>query len=317
MIVILGPTAAGKTSLAIKLARKIGGAVISADSRQLYTGMDIGTATPVLDNSKVKTHPTSLKLRGTRKSKLSHHDILTPDLISGIEHYGFNIRQLNNPMTLAEWQQAAFKMIDHVITQGSIPLLVGGTMLYIDSVVYNYDIPAVGPDEKLRSKLEGEKPEVLYAKLIEQDPGVRDFVEPANKRRIIRALEVIEATGRPFSEQRQRRTPRYDAEMIGVFPGWDSLRERVALRARQMIDDGLIEETRRLQEGYGKDLPLLQTMNYRQAAAVLAGEMTEQKALEEMIKVNTRYARRQMSWWRRRKDISWFIDPESAFSKYQ
>lgn len=307
MIVILGPTGSGKTAGGIKLAKRVGGAVVSADSRQIYAGMNIGTATPVLDNSKVKS----------QKSKFSHHDILTPDLISGTEHYGFNIRQPNNPMMLAEWQQAAFKMIDNIIADGKVPLLVGGTGLYIDSVVDNYDIPAVGPDEQLRSKLEQEKTEALYARLIEQDPSARDFVEPANKRRIIRALEVIEATGRPFSEQRKRRAPRYDVEMIGIFPGWDSLRERVTLRARQMINDGLLEETRQLQEYYGEDLALLKTMNYHQAAAVLAGEMTEQEAREEMIKVNMRYARRQMSWWRRRKDIRWFTDPESAFSEYQ
>lgn len=296
MVVILGPTASGKTNCGIKLAKKTGGAVISADSRQLYTGMDIGTAKP----------------RQVWRGAV--HGMLTTDKVDGVDHYGFNIREPSNQITLAEWQQAAFKMIDYVITQNRAPLLVGGTMLYIDSVVDNYDIPAVGPDEKLRSKLEGEKTEVLYAKLIEQDPSAKDFIEPANKRRIIRALEVIEATGRPFSEQRQKRAPRYDAEMIGVFPGWDSLRERVVLRARQMIDDGLLEETRQLQEYYGKDWPLLKTMNYCQAAAVLAGEMTEQKAMEEMIKVNMRYARRQMSWWRRRKDIRWFTDLESAFS---
>jgi len=295
MIVILGPTASGKTDGGIKLAKQVGGAVVSADARQIYAGMNIGTATP--------------KEAWSNKP----HDVLTPDYVDSVAHYGLNIREPNDQMTLAQWQPAAFNMIDNIMADGKVPLLVGGTMLYIDSVVDNYDIPTVVPNEQLRSKLEEKKTEVLYARLIEQDASAKDFIEPANKRRIIRALEVIEATGRPFSEQRKRRTPRYDVEMIGVFPGWDSLRERVAWRARQMIDDGLVEETRQLQEHYGKDLSLLKTMNYSQAAAVLAGEMTEQKAMEEMIKVNMRYARRQMSWWKRRKEVRWLSSPESFF----
>ena len=305
MIVILGPTASGKTSGAIELAKKMGGAVISADSRQLYAGMDIGTATPL--------RPANTAGFAGQEP----HDIFTPDYVDSVAHYGLNIREPNDQMTLAQWQPAAFNMIDYIIADGKVPLLVGGTGLYIDSVVDNYDIPTVVPNEQLRSKLEEKKTEVLYARLTEQDASAKDFIEPANKRRIIRALEVIEATGRPFSEQRKRRTPRYDAEMIGVFPGWEKLRERVALRAKQMIKDGLLEETRRLQERYGKDLPLLKTMNYRQAAAVLNGEMTEREAVDEMTKVNMRYARRQMSWWRKRKDIRWFTDPESAFSEYR
>lgn len=287
MIVILGPTASGKTDLGIKLAKERGGAVISADSRQLYTEMDIGTAKPKLRNS----------------------------CVEGVEHYGFNIRTPDNQITLAEWQRVAFEMIDHVIAKGNTPLLVGGTMLYIDSIVDNYDIPSVEPDEKLRAKLERESTKTLYARLVKRDAAAKEFIESGNRRRIIRALEVIRATGRPFSQQRKKREPRYNVEMIGVFPSWDVLRERIAKRAEQMMKEGLVEETRRLRERYGKDLPLLETMNYKQAAKVISGEMTEEEAVGEMIKVNMRYARRQMSWWRGQKNIKWFSSPRSAFSE--
>ncbi|MFH1353713.1 MAG: tRNA (adenosine(37)-N6)-dimethylallyltransferase MiaA [bacterium] len=288
MIVILGPTASGKTDLGIKLAKERNGAVISADSRQLYKGMNIGTAKPELNNSSA----------------------------DGVEHYGFDMREPDNLITLAEWQREAFAMIDDVIARNMTPLLVGGTMLYIDSVVDNYDIPAVGPNKQLRRKLEKKPADELYEELLRKDPAAKIFIEPGNKRRIIRALEVIEATGNPFSEQRKKREPRYDVEMVGLFPGWDKLRDRITKRARQMLEAGLIDETRRLQEKYGKDLSLLQTMNYKQAAAVLENKMTEQEAVEEMIKVNMRYARRQMSWWRRRKDIRWFTNSKSVFSEY-
>lgn len=279
MIVVLGPTASGKTDLGIKLAKARGGAVISADSRQLYTSMNIGTATPC------------------RSAQ------------GGVKHYGFDMREPNDPMTLAEWQRVAFSLIDRLREIEIEPILVGGTMLYIDSVVKNYDIPKVVMNQELRNKLEQESVDNLYAKLLTQDPAARSFIEPGNKRRVVRALEVIAATGRPFSELRKKRAPRYDVEMIGLFPGWEILRERIEKRARQMMKEGLLEETKRLQEKYGKDLSLLQTMNYRQAAKVLAGELTKEEASEEMIRVNMRYARRQMSWWRGREEIKWVESP--------
>ncbi len=293
MIVILGPTAAGKTSLGITAAQKTHGSVVSADSRQLYAGMDVGTSSPA------------------GLGQESHH-LLQPDVIDGVEHYGFNIREPDRQITLGQWQRAAFKMIDHVISQGRVPLLVGGTMLYIDSVVDNYEIPAVPPDRGLRDELKWIETARLYARLIAQDPGATKFVEPGNKRRIIRALEVMEATGRPFSQQRRKRQARYETQIFGLFPGWAVLNRRISARASQMMNNGLLEETRRLQDRYGKDLPLLQTMNYRQAAYVLSGIMAKEQAVGEMTKVNARYARRQMSWWRRRQDIQWFAQPSNA-----
>ena len=142
MIVILGPTASGKTSGAIELAKKMGGAVISADSRQLYAGMDIGTAPPL--------RPANTAGFAGQEP----HDIFTPDYVDSVAHYGLNIREPNDQMTLAQWQPAAFNMIDYIMADGKVPLLVGGTGLYIDSVVDNYDIPTVVPNEQSRSKLE-------------------------------------------------------------------------------------------------------------------------------------------------------------------
>jgi len=296
LIAIIGPTASGKTALGIKLAKKIGGLVVSADSRQLYEGMDIGTAKP-------------------KEIWRAHaHDILKPDLIDDVRHFGFNIQTPDNQITLAGWQDAAFRMIDKIVDERNIPILAGGTMLYVDSVVKNYDIPDVEPQNELREQLEREDVESLYEKLIAKDPNAKRFIEAHHKQRIIRALEVIEATGKLFSEQRKAGPLKYDVKMLGLFSSWEDLQERVNLRVREMLDDGLIEETAMLQKEYGLDLPLLKTMNYLQAGKVIADELTEKEAAEEMARVNLRYARRQMSWWRGRKEIQWFNPIENEIN---
>lgn len=290
--VIIGPTAAGKTEAAIQLAKKLSGGVVSADSRQVYAGMNIGTATPLRPKGFAGQEP---------------HDILVPDIILGIPHYLLNIRRPDQPMVLAEWQAAAYQAIDHVIAQGHSPLLVGGTMLYVDSIVFNYQIPNVAPNQNLRVQLEMMPEAELWEQLMAKDPQARGFIESHHKQRIIRALEVIEATGKPFSQQRLRQEPRYKTEIIGLFPSWEKLQVRIEKRVHGMLAQGLVEETKQLQDKYGKDLPLLKTMNYLQAGEVLARRMTEEKAIEEMIRANMRYARRQMSWWKGRKDIRWQV----------
>lgn len=293
LLVVVGPTAAGKTAWAIDHAQRQDAAVISADSRQVYAGMDMGTGKP---------HSAHRR---------EQHDSLVPDVVEGVPHYLTNVARPDHPLTIAQWQALAYTVIDHVLAQGSAPLLVGGTMLYMDSVVLNYDIPAVPPQAPLRAQLEQQQTEALYAKLIKDDPDSAQFVPRANRRRMIRALEVMAATGRPFSAQRQRRTPRYAVRMVGLNPGWQQLEKNIRQRAQAMVAGGLIEETQRLRDRYGKTLPLLQTLNYRQAGAVLDGVLSWKEALAAMVRANLRYAHRQMSWWRRRKEIEWIEVPQA------
>jgi tRNA dimethylallyltransferase len=287
LFVITGPTASGKTDIAIARAQEMGGARVSADSRQVYAGMNIGTAKP--------------KFAWRDEAQAGE----AGDVTGPVPHYLFNIRRPDQPLSLSEWQAMAFQAIDHIHSDDNPAILTGGTMLYIDSIVKNYDLPHVAPNEELRAEYAKLGVPTLYAQLLEKDPKAQSFIQPNNKRRIIRALEVMAATGRPFSEQRRQRPPRYDITAIGLFDGWGALEERIQQRVQNMLKEGLLKETNGLVQRYGADLPLLQTINYREALAGLVGRLSEKEVTREMVRANLHYARRQMSWWRGRKDIAW------------
>src|SRR3989344_2178836 len=273
--VILGPTASGKTAYAISLAKQLSGAVISADSRQIYAGMNIGTAKP------------------KEVWKNTPHSIETADMIDGVPHYLLNIATLDTPYSLSDWLSAAKTLIPIIQEQGLIPIIAGGTMLYIDALVDGYDIPNIAPNEELRAELEKLSPEELYAKLLAQDPESQAFIESHNSRRIIRALEVMHATGIKFSQLRAKKSPENKFQITGIFSDYDILRARITQRAAQMVADGLAEEIKNIQNNF-PDSKLLQTMNYKESCDI---DLTVQS--------NMRYAHRQMSWWKRRTDIHW------------
>lgn len=291
ILVLLGPTASGKTNLAIELAQQQNGAVISADSRQVYAGFNIGTAKP-----KDAWQDTP-------------HEVTKADAVDSVPHYLLNIASPTENYTLSQWQSAADTLLKTLIEQNITPLVVGGTMLYIDSLLYRFSIPEVAPNNALRQGLEQKTTGELYRDLLNQDPAALDFIEPHNRRRIIRALEVIKVTGRRFSELRKQESSPYEFTVIGLFPGWDQLKQNITARAQKMLDDGLLAETEKLIQTYGADLPLLNTMNYKQAKAILSGTHTRDAALDEMIRVTLRYAHRQMSWWKRNKEIKWVESP--------
>jgi tRNA dimethylallyltransferase len=290
LLVIIGPTASGKTDLGIRLAQKYSTCVISADSRQVYAGMNIGTAKPAEIWS------------------AQPHNSLTAEKIQNVDHYLFNIASPASPIYLPQWQQAAQTLISQLHERHDVVVLVGGTMLYVDSIVQGFTIPEATPNKALRGELEQLDTGMLYSRLITQDPAASDFIEPHHKQRIIRALEVIQATGQPFSVQRKAIPTSYASRMIGLFPGWNTLEQRIIQRIEHMLAKGLVEETKQLQATYGSDLPLLATINYAQAGHIIRGELSVEEAKKKMIQANMRYARRQMSWWRRNKQIEWFID---------
>jgi tRNA dimethylallyltransferase len=282
LILIVGPTAVGKTDLSIELALRLGGEIVSADSRLFYRGMDIGTA-----------KPSAEELRG-----VPHHliDVANPD----------------ETWSLALFQQKAREAIEGIYQRGRLPLLVGGTGQYVRAVTEGWTPPEVKPDERLRGvleKLAGEHgKDWLHDRLRILDPSAADAIDPRNLRRTIRALEVIFTTGQPFSMQRRVSESPYRLIGIGLKRSREELYQRVDLRIETMFARGLLNEVQSLiEKGYSPDLPGMSAIGYREAAAVLRGEMTLEGAKTQMKRLTRIFVRRQANWFKENDPhIRWF-----------
>jgi tRNA dimethylallyltransferase len=277
VIAVVGPTAAGKSDLAVELALRLNGEIVNADSMQLYRGMDVGTA----------------KL-GVEERR-------------GVPHHLLDIWDVTRTASVAEYQAAAREVIAGIRERGRVPLLVGGSGLYVRAVVDDLDFP--GTDPELRARLEAELaeagPAALHARLAERDPEAASSILPSNGRRIVRALEVIEMTGRPFTAS----MPTYgdaDAVQLGLTVPRPVLDERIERRVERMWQAGLVEEVRRL-EPYGlrDGLTASRALGYRQVLLYLAGEWTEDQAREETVRATRKFARRQEAWFRRDPRVRW------------
>jgi tRNA dimethylallyltransferase len=296
VIVILGQTATGKSNLAVKIAKKIstrggpasgwGAEIISADSRQIYRGMDIGTAKP------------------TKKE------------LKAIPHYLINIKNPNEDYSVAEYKKDALNAINKVIASGKIPILVGGTGLYISAVVNNWEIPPIKENKKLRVKLEQKiKKDGLkkvFDELVALDPETAYIVDPKNPRRVIRALEVAILTGKPFSGQRKKGKGLYKILMIGLKLKPEILKNRINKRILEMIKDGLVKEVKNLVKKYDYRCRALDAIGYREIIDYLKKKITLEQAITQMQNNTWHYARRQMTWFKRDKKIKWFPSPSSA-----
>jgi len=278
LIVILGPTASGKSDLAIKLAKKFNGEIISADSRQVYQEMDIGTAK------------------------------------ASFPHYLIDIVKPNQEFTLAQYKKLAIKAIKDIQKRGRLPFLVGGTGLYIQAIVDNLQIPPVKPDKKLRAKLEKLTNQELCQQLKKLDPLSATTIDRHNRRRLIRALEVCLITKKPFSEQRKKGQPLFNILQIGIKSNQKTLAQKINQRIEKMLKANLIEEVKRLIKKYGHKPYSMSGIGYQEIIPYLQGKTTLEQA-KELIKIHTRqYARRQMSWFKRDKRINW-VKTESEAQK--
>lgn len=287
VVAVVGPTASGKTKLSIAIAEAFGGEVISADSRQIYRGMDIGTAKP------------------------SHEEM------RGIPHHLIDIKNPDEPYTVAEYKQDAVAAIEAVLRGGDLPILAGGTGLYVRAVVENLAIPHVASDPELRASLEKEMSAkglpALFQKLVALDPEAAYIVDSNNPRRVIRALEVALATGKPFTAQRKKHPPLFHFLQIGICPTPEVLRERINTRIDAMLTDGLVAEVETLLKKYGEAIAL-DAIGYREIIGYLRGE-TSLVAAVALMKTNTwHYAKRQLTWFRRDKEIHWITDPHEALA---
>ncbi|MFE1129850.1 MULTISPECIES: tRNA (adenosine(37)-N6)-dimethylallyltransferase MiaA [unclassified Streptomyces] len=278
VIAVVGPTAAGKSDLGVFLAQHLGGEVVNADSMQLYRGMDIGTAK------------------------------LTEAERGGVPHRLLDIWPVTETASVAEYQRLARAEIDRLLAEGRTPVLVGGSGLYVRGAVDHLDFP--GTDPEVRARLEEELaahgPGPLHTRLAAADPEAATAILPSNGRRIVRALEVIEITGRPFTANLPRHDSVYDTVQIGVDVARPELDARIADRVDRMWAAGLVDEVRALEaEGLREGRTASRALGYQQVLAALAGECTDQEARAETVRATKRFARRQDSWFRRDPRVHW------------
>jgi tRNA dimethylallyltransferase len=276
VIAVVGPTAAGKSALSVALARELGGEVVNADSMQLYRGMDIGTA----------------------KLTVAERD--------GIPHHVLDIWDVTQPASVAEYQKLARAAVDDIAARGRVPLLVGGSGLYIRAVLEEFHFP--GTDPSIRARLEDELsavgPAALYARLQRLDPVAAGKILPSNGRRIVRALEVVELTGAPFTAALPAPAPYYQSVQIGVDRDTEALDQRIRERVELMWSAGLLAEVAAL-DGIREGRTAGRALGYQQALAQIDGTMTEAEAIADTVRGTRRFVRRQRSWFRRDPRITW------------
>ena len=280
-IVLLGPTGVGKTPLAIELARALNGEIVSADSRQVYRWMDIATAKPT----------------ATQRAAVPHHllDVVAP----------------NEPFTLADYCEQAHAALVGIAGRGRQPFLVGGTGQYLAAMIEGWKVPPVPPQPALRARLQQEAqeqgPETLYRRLQQVDPQAAANILPGNLRRIIRALEVYEVTGAPFSGQQGRETPPYDFLILGLTMERSALYAQVDRRAEEMVRQGLAKEIRALlARGYDWDLPAMSGLGYVQFRPHLEGRCSLEESLLRLKHDTHAFIRHQYTWFRRFPVQRWF-----------
>lgn len=281
VIVVVGPTAVGKSALAISLAQQLGGEIVNADSMALYRGMDIGTA----------------KVTADERAQVAHHLL--------------DIWAVVQAASVAEYQRRARAAIADVHERGRTPILAGGSGLYVQATIDDLEFPGTDPAirTRLEDEVEREGPEALHRRLFELDPAAAEANSPQNARRIVRALEVIELTGRPFSSgpgMAAYQSIYPDLRMVGLALDLPTLDDRIAERVDDMWRRGLVDEVRDLErQGLRDGVTARRALGYQQVLAFLAGECTQDHARTETVRATRRFVRRQLSWFRRDPRIRW------------
>lgn len=286
LVAIVGPTASGKSAIAVELARRLGGEIVNGDSRQIYRGMDIGTAKPA------------------------------PAQRGGIRHHLFDIAEPTETYSLALYQRDARTVFDALWSRSSFPWLVGGTGQYVWSLLENWSVPEVPPDEALRAELnrfaEEHGTDALHARLAMVDPVAAERIDARNVRRVIRAIEVHELSGKPISAWQTKGEPDFEYLLFGIDVPRDELDPRIDARVDQMVEAGFVDEVRRLlDEGVPPEAPSMSSIGYAEMVRHLRGEIPLDEAAELTKRATRRFARRQMQWFRRDDArIKWVRDAD-------
>ncbi|WP_062050866.1 tRNA (adenosine(37)-N6)-dimethylallyltransferase MiaA [Bacillus sp. JCM 19034] len=282
LLVIVGPTAVGKTALSIELAKRYHGEIISGDSMQVYKGMDIGTAKATVEEQQ------------------------------GIPHHLIDIKNPTEPYSVADFQSAAMPFITTINNKKKVPILVGGTGLYVNAVIHQYELHKKQGDNDLRHKLEQLAVENgsmhVYKLLQEADPVSAKQIHPNNVRRVIRALELTKVTGIPFSEQQKEEEMEspYDLVYLALTMDRDQLYERINKRVDLMMEQGLLEEVTRLYRQGIQNCQSVQAIGYKELYQYLDGEISLEAAIDLLKKNSRHYAKRQLTWFRNKTDATWF-----------
>ncbi len=282
VIVICGPTASGKTGLSIELAKKINGEIVSADSMQIYKGMNIGTAKP------------------------------TPEEMQGIKHYLIDFISPDERYSVADYKKDAKKAIKEIIDKGKTPIVVGGTGLYVDSLIYEIEYPEIEFDEEYRKELEKKVDEkgleYVYEKAKEIDPQAIEKISKNDAKRILRILEIYHATGKNKTEQEiesRKKEVEYDYKVYAINWDRETLYERINKRVDNMIEQGLIEEVEKISKKYNKFPTAMQGLGYKEVVEYLKGNCTKEEMIEKIKKETRHYAKRQLTWFRKNKQTIW------------
>ncbi|MCK4525305.1 MAG: tRNA (adenosine(37)-N6)-dimethylallyltransferase MiaA [Candidatus Andersenbacteria bacterium] len=328
LIVILGPTASGKTEMGLKLAKKYNGEIINADSRQIYREMNIGTGSPILCHSEHDCHsefisesiknislavPMSSKLSVTKIGKICGHNqkILKQVqddniiIIDSIPHHLFHIKNPNQKFSLSQYKKLAIKTINNIHKRGKIPILIGGTGLYISAIIDNLEIPKAAPNKKIRERLEKHTEKYLFNKLKKVDPKSAKIIGENNKRKLIRAIEVYELTGEAFSRQQIKGESLFNVLQIGIKTDREKLYKKIDSRVDKMIKAGLIKETKKLSKKYSSNLPAMSGIGYLEIGQYLENKIVLEDAAQKIKFRTHQYARRQITWFKRDGRTKW------------
>lgn len=280
VIAVVGATASGKTSYAIELAKKINGEIISADSRLVYKGMDIGTAKPTIDE------------------------------MQEIPHYMIDVVEPEYNYSVGLYVKEAKKHITDIISRGKVPIVVGGTGLYFRVLLENYDLPDVKPDYELRKELSSYSYEELLEMLTKLDEKAANSVEKNDKKKLIRYIEIIKLAGKPLDLVRGVKEKEFNVEWVGLNFPREILYDRINKRVDLMVEQGLIDETKKLLQKHGRISNITDTIGYREVLSYLDGELSLDEA-KDKLKQNTRnYAKRQLTWFRKNEQINWNCYPD-------
>ena len=282
VIVICGPTASGKTSLSIALAKKVNGEIVSSDSMQIYKDMDIGTAKP------------------------------SEEEMQGIKHYLIGIIEPDKRYSVADYKEDAKKAIKEILQKGKVPIIVGGTGLYIDSLIYEIEYPNIEFDSKYRAELEKQVEEQglekIYQKAKEIDPEAVNKISYNDKKRILRILEIYHATGKTKTEQEKesrKKEVEYDYQVYALKWDREKLYERINARVDIMLENGLVEEVKNIMRKYNEFPTAMQGLGYKEVVEYLNGDLTKQEMEDKIKRETRRYAKRQMTWFRKNKQTIW------------